>query len=207
MIAAWTGAQVRAAEEPFLERGEGNALMRRAAHGLALECARRLGQGRGRVGGARVVVLAGTGNNGGDGLWAGAELARRGASVLAVAVGDRLHPGGADALAAAGDRVLRPGDDAALVDRAVAAVLAADLVLDAVLGTGARGGLRGTAERIVRTVLEQWPAAGAPVVVACDIPSGVCPDTGAVSGPVLPADVTVAFAGAKAGQLLLPGDR
>ena len=95
MIAAWTGAQVRAAETPFLERGEGPALMRRAAHGLALVGAQRLRGRRGRVAGARVVVLAGTGNNGGDGLWAGAELAGRGASVLAVALGDRLHPEGA----------------------------------------------------------------------------------------------------------------
>ncbi|MFI7584748.1 NAD(P)H-hydrate epimerase [Kocuria sp. M1N1S27] len=205
MIAAWTGEQVRAAETPFLERGEGPALMRRAAHGLALACAERLRARRGHVRGARVVVLAGTGNNGGDGLWAGAELARRGAAVLAVAVGDRLHPEGAAALAAAGGRVLAAGDgDPA---RAAGHVLGADLVLDAVLGTGARGGLRGPAAELVRAVLDRWPRDGGPVVVACDVPSGVAADTGAVAGPVLPADLTVTFAGAKAGLLLPPGER
>ncbi|WP_255396084.1 NAD(P)H-hydrate epimerase [Kocuria sp. CNJ-770] len=155
MIAAYTGAQVRDAEAPFLARGEGPALMRRAAHGLALACAERLRARRGRVAGARVVVLTGTGNNGGDGLWAGAELARRGASVLAVAVGDRLHPEGAAALAAAGGRVLPLAD--APEGEGPARVLAADLVLDAVLGTGARGGLRGAAADLARAVLERWP--------------------------------------------------
>ncbi|MUN62368.1 NAD(P)H-hydrate epimerase [Kocuria sediminis] len=205
MIAAYTGAQVRDAEAPFLARGEGPALMRRAAHGLALACAERLRARRGRVAGARVVVLAGTGNNGGDGLWAGAELARRGASVLAVAVGDRLHPEGAAAFAAAGGRVLPLAD--APVGEGPARVLAADLMLDAVLGTGARGGLRGAAADLVRAVLERWPDRDAPLVVACDVPSGVSADTGAVSGPVLPADVTVSFGGVKAGLLLPPGER
>lgn len=205
MIEAWTGAQIRSAETPFLERGEGPALMRRAAHGLALACVQRLRGRRGAVAGARVVVLAGTGNNGGDGLWAGAELARRGASVLAVAVGDRLHPEGAAALKAAGGRVRSGG--AAGPDRTVERLLGADLVVDAVLGTGARGGLRGDAAELVRAALERWPATGGPLVVACDVPSGVCADTGAVSGDVLPADLTVTFGGAKAGQFLPPGER
>lgn len=207
MIAAWTGAQVRAAETPFLERGEGPALMRRAAHGLALVGAQRLRGRRGRVAGARVVVLAGTGNNGGDGLWAGAELAGRGASVLAVALGDRLHPEGGAALGAAGGRVLRAGDGGPALEEAAEQVLRADLVLDAVLGTGARGGLRGSAAELVRAVLDRWPPEGAPAVVACDVPSGVSADTGAVAGPVLAADVTVTFGGAKAGLFLPPGDR
>ncbi|TDL47183.1 NAD(P)H-hydrate epimerase [Kocuria rosea] len=207
MIAAWTGAQVRAAETPFLERGEGPALMRRAAHGLALVGAQRLRGRRGRVAGARVVVLAGTGNNGGDGLWAGAELAGRGASVLAVAVGDRLHPEGGAALEAAGGRVLRAGDGGPALEEAAEHVLRADLVLDAVLGTGARGGLRGPAAELVRAVLDRWPPDGGPAVVACDVPSGVSADTGAVAGPVLAADATVTFGGAKAGLFLPPGDR
>ncbi|GGG51267.1 bifunctional NAD(P)H-hydrate repair enzyme [Kocuria dechangensis] len=209
MIEAYTGAQVRAAETPYLERGQGPALMRRAAHGLALVALERLRDRRGRVAGARVVVLAGTGNNGGDGLWAGAELARRGAAVLAVAVGDRLHPEGEAALRAAGGRVLPAADGAPALRRAVEQVLDADLVLDAVLGTGARGGLRGTAAEIVRAVLDRWPAPGgrAPLVVACDVPSGVSADTGAADGPVLPADATVTFGATKAGHLLPPGDR
>ena len=65
--------------------------MRRAAFGLASVCARLLGQPYG----ARVVVLAGSGDNGGDALYAGALLARRGAAVHAVTAGSRTHEGGA----------------------------------------------------------------------------------------------------------------
>ena len=77
------------------------ALMQRAAAGLASVCAELLGQ----VYGSRVVVLAGTGDNGGDALYAGALLARRGAVVTALAAGPRMHEGGAAALRAAGRRL------------------------------------------------------------------------------------------------------
>src|SRR5215472_15795840 len=83
-------------------------LMQRAAMGLASICAGvlRTAQGGGRVYGARVFVLAGTGDNGGDALYADALLARRGAAVTAVLAGLRAHPGGRDALRAAGGRIL-----------------------------------------------------------------------------------------------------
>src|SRR5215469_9065271 len=83
-------------------------LMQRAAAGLASVCAGvlRTAQGGGRIYGSRVVVLAGTGDNGGDALYAGALLARRGASVTAVLAGSRAHDGGRDALRAAGGRVI-----------------------------------------------------------------------------------------------------
>ena len=55
--------------------------------------------------GARVVVLAGSGDNGGDALYAGARLARRGVAVTAIAAGSRVHPGGTAALREAGGRV------------------------------------------------------------------------------------------------------
>src|SRR5690242_1403846 len=109
------------------------ALMQRAAAGLAAVCAQLLG----RAYGARVVVLAGSGDNGGDALYAGARLARRGASVVAVAAGSRIHQEGAGALRAAGGRVTTP-DDPDLP----ALVAAAGLVLDGLLGIGGRGGLR-----------------------------------------------------------------
>ena len=82
-----------------------DALMRRAAFGLATVCARLLG----RPYGAQVVVLAGSGDNGGDALYAGALLARRGASVQAVTAGSRTHRGGADALARGRRAAARPG--------------------------------------------------------------------------------------------------
>jgi hydroxyethylthiazole kinase-like uncharacterized protein yjeF len=84
------------------------ALMQRAAAGLASVCAGvlRTAQGGGRIYGSRVVVLAGTGDNGGDALYAGALLARRGASVTAILAGSRAHEGGRDALRAAGGRII-----------------------------------------------------------------------------------------------------
>ena len=70
--------------------------MQRAAAGLAAVCAGLLREAGG-VYGARVVVLAGTGDNGGDALYAGARLARRGAAVTAVQAGARMHAEGARA--------------------------------------------------------------------------------------------------------------
>jgi ADP-dependent NAD(P)H-hydrate dehydratase / NAD(P)H-hydrate epimerase len=126
-------AKVRAAEHALMATVVDGALMRRAAFGLASVCARLLGQPYG----ARVVVLAGSGDNGGDALYAAALLARRGARVHAVTAGSRTHEGGALALREAGGRLLGPGDDA------VPALLGqADLILDGMLGIGGQGGLR-----------------------------------------------------------------
>ena len=82
------------------------ALMQRAAAGLASICTSLLRQCPGGVYGARVVILAGAGDNGGDALYAGERLARRGAAVTAIAAGPRLHDGGAAALRAAGGRIV-----------------------------------------------------------------------------------------------------
>ncbi len=100
--------KIRAAEAALMAALPEGTLMQRAAMGLAATCARVLktAQGGGRVYGARVVVLAGTGDNGGDALYAGALLARRGAAVTAILAGPRAHPGGRDALRAAGGRVI-----------------------------------------------------------------------------------------------------
>jgi NAD(P)H-hydrate repair Nnr-like enzyme with NAD(P)H-hydrate epimerase domain len=94
--------EVRKAERALMARLPDGALMQRAAAGLASACARLLGQ----VYGSRIVVLAGTGDNGGDALYAGALLARRGAVVTAISTGPRVHQGGAAALRGAGGRLL-----------------------------------------------------------------------------------------------------
>jgi hydroxyethylthiazole kinase-like uncharacterized protein yjeF len=86
------------------------------------------------------------------------------------------------------------GELAALAGRA-------DVVIDALLGTGAQGGLRGASAELV----SQLAGGARGLVVACDVPSGVDADTGEASGPVLPADITVTFGGAKAGLLADPG--
>jgi NAD(P)H-hydrate repair Nnr-like enzyme with NAD(P)H-hydrate dehydratase domain/NAD(P)H-hydrate repair Nnr-like enzyme with NAD(P)H-hydrate epimerase domain len=100
--------KIRAAEAALMAAVPEGTLMQRAATGLAAACAGvlRTAQGGGRVYGAKVVVLAGTGDNGGDALYAGALLARRGGAVTAILAGPRVHPGGRDALRAAGGRIM-----------------------------------------------------------------------------------------------------
>src|SRR3982751_1623983 len=96
---AWRVADVRAAEEALMARLPEGALMQRAAAGLA----RRTAQILGNVYGARVLLLVGAGNNGGDALYAGAHLARRGARVHALLLSpDRAHRAGLEALRHAG---------------------------------------------------------------------------------------------------------
>jgi len=81
---AYQVAKVRAAEARLMALVPDGALMQRAAAGLASVCASLLRQFPGGVYGARVVILAGTGDNGGDALYAGERLARRGAAVTAM---------------------------------------------------------------------------------------------------------------------------
>ncbi|MFF2192105.1 NAD(P)H-hydrate dehydratase [Streptomyces sp. NPDC058157] len=189
MRTAYSVETVRAAERELMARLPEGALMARAAAGLAAVCAQLLAAGgRGRVYGSRVVLLVGPGDNGGDALYAGARLARRGAAVTAVPMDpERMHPGGLAALRAAGGRV-----GAVVPQRA-------DLVVDGLLGIGGRGGLRPAAAELV----ERIPAGAA--VVAVDLPSGVDADTGEVSGPAVTADVTVTFGAYKPGLLTDPG--
>jgi hydroxyethylthiazole kinase-like uncharacterized protein yjeF len=144
-------------------------------------------------------VLAGKGNNGGDGLFAAAMLAGRGMRTTAVLTAGEAHPEGLAALEEAGGRVLRLAAENA--GGAVAAAARADVVIDAVLGTGAQGGLRGPAAALIEALGRARPG----LVVACDVPSGVDADSGEAHGPVLRADLTVTFGAAKAGLLADPG--
>ncbi|MDQ1672539.1 MAG: ADP-dependent NAD(P)H-hydrate dehydratase / NAD(P)H-hydrate epimerase, partial [Frankiaceae bacterium] len=89
MLSAHRVADVRAAEQATGDLLTSGVLMQRAAGGLAAACLRRLRSGG--VYGALVVVLAGSGDNGGDALFAGARLARRGAVVRVLPTGTRLH--------------------------------------------------------------------------------------------------------------------
>lgn len=163
--------------------------MQRAAAGLAVVCAQLLG----RVYGSRVVLLVGSGDNGGDALYAGARLARRGAAVAAVLLApERTHPGGLAALLRAGGRTVAAGD-------AEETVLRADLVVDGILGIGGRGGLRPDAARLAGLASDSRG-----VVVAVDLPSGVEADSGEVRGAAVRADVTVTFGAHKPGLLIDP---
>lgn len=165
------------------------ALMQRAAAGLAAACADLLG----RVYGRRVVLLVGSGDNGGDALYAGARLARRGAGVTAVLLSPgRAHAEGLAALLRAGGRTVATGDAGPAIRRA-------DLVLDGIVGIGGKGGLREDAAALVERV-----AATGAAVVAVDLPSGVEADTGEVRGAAVRADLTVTFGAHKPALLIDP---
>ncbi|MEL5956591.1 NAD(P)H-hydrate dehydratase [Streptomyces sp. CLV115] len=190
---AYSVQTVRAAERALMARLPEGALMQRAAAGLAAACADVLRR-RGRVYGSRVVLLVGSGDNGGDALYAGARLARRGAGVRAVLTAPgRAHPGGLAALLAAGGRV---AEGARGTDAWGGHI---DLVVDGITGIGGRGGLRPDAAELVRA----FAATGAPLI-AVDLPSGVEADTGEVLGEAVRADATVTFGTYKPGLLIDP---
>jgi hydroxyethylthiazole kinase-like uncharacterized protein yjeF len=193
---AYRVADVRAAEQALMATLPEGALMQRAAAGLATRCASVLIDSLVGVYGATVVLLVGSGDNGGDALYAGARLARRGAVVMAVLLApERAHQGGLAALRAAGGRV---------VDAVPAR---ADLVVDGIVGIGGKGGLRPAAREAVRAARKTGAA-----IVAVDVPSGVEVDTGAVpegdeEDASVWADVTVTFGAYKAGLVVGPAVR
>ncbi|GAB7192469.1 bifunctional ADP-dependent NAD(P)H-hydrate dehydratase/NAD(P)H-hydrate epimerase [Kineococcus sp. NUM-3379] len=196
MIESHLVADVRAAEAAALAGLPEGTLMQRAAAALVTACAEELRRATGGLYGRSAVVLAGSGDNGGDALLAGALLARRGVQVLALTTAATAHAAGLAALRAAGGRV-RPWDG-----YGPAYCLAADLLLDGVVGIGGSGGLRAPLD----VLPARLAAAGAarPVVVAVDLPSGIDADTGVVDGPVIAADRTLTFGTAKPGLLLPP---
>jgi ADP-dependent NAD(P)H-hydrate dehydratase / NAD(P)H-hydrate epimerase len=195
MRRAYQVAAVRSAERALMDLLPDGTLMGRAAAGLASVCGSLLARYPGHVYGARVVVLAGSGDNGGDALYAGALLARRGAAVTAITPGPKAHAGGTAELRAAGGRVTgAPAGD--LIARA-------DLIVDGLLGIGGRGGLREPFAGLAAAA--DQARAGDAAVVAVDLPSGIDADTGAVGGPAVQADVTVTFGAIKPGLLIDPG--
>ncbi|MEV6990769.1 NAD(P)H-hydrate dehydratase [Streptomyces sp. NPDC093228] len=194
MRTAYSVETVRAAERSLMARLAEGALMQRAAAGLAAACAQLLR----RVYGSRTVLLVGSGDNGGDALYAGARLARRGAGVTAVLLApERTHQGGLAALRAAGGTVVPGGPES--VGAAEEAIRRADLVVDGIVGIGGKGGLRPDAARLAAIVGQSRAA-----VVAVDLPSGVEADTGEVLGPAVRADLTVTFGTHKPALLIDP---
>lgn len=205
MIASWTATDVVAAERPLLEQGR--PLMAHAAFALAAHVTNTLRAEGTRVPGSVALLLVGGGNNGGDALHAGAQLARRGVRVHAALLSARVHEQGLAAARRAGVRVhpLAALSADELVGEVLALARRAGVWVDALAGTGVTSGLREPAASVIRALaaeLRTWPVE--PLVVAVDVPSGIGVDDGTLPGPVLPADLTVTMGAPKPGLLLPP---
>ncbi|NNF12555.1 MAG: NAD(P)H-hydrate dehydratase [Gemmatimonadetes bacterium] len=142
-----------------------------------------------------IVALVGSGNNGGDALVVLRSFAAWGYQTRAVVVADR----------AADDPLLHGWpvdivDDRDLADTELQALLGtAALVVDGILGTGARGAPRPRQARVIEALNDsQGP------VMALDVPSGADASSGGVSGAIVDADLTVSFGAPKIGALLHP---
>jgi hydroxyethylthiazole kinase-like uncharacterized protein yjeF len=186
-----SSAAMRAADAAAIAAGTpGTALMERAGSGLAMLAAHLLPEGT-------IAILCGKGNNGGDGFVAARLLhaAGRDVRVLTTSAAEDSTGDAAHNLARLAVRP-RPFEPAAL-DGCTGAI-------DALLGTGVTGAPRGAVARAIRALR----ASHLPVV-ACDVPSGVDADTGAVPDPeiVVDAVATVTFAAAKPGLWIAPGKR
>lgn len=240
----FTADEVRAAEAELFARVPEGMPMHRAAYGLATVVASELRARTGGIAGRSVLLLVGSGDNGGDVLWAGSMLRRRGVAVTALLLNpERAHTKGLAALRKAGGRIRTASDVSRAADASSAGLINAgsgstgsggavgagsvgsggvakasssggvaeprstgssstessrgtaildetslgtvDLAIDGIVGISGRGPLRPMAAEIVA-------ALNVPIIAA-DLPSGVDPDTGAVTGPAVQAEVTVAF--------------
>ncbi|QNQ91300.1 NAD(P)H-hydrate epimerase [Corynebacterium poyangense] len=181
-------AHIRAAEAPLLqEQTHPDQLMRSAAHAVA-ETAQMMLR---RTDCKNVLLLVGSGGNGGDALYAGVELLSDGVDVAAYLLyPEKTYQSAWEAFCAAGGRA---------IDQHELTAKPWGLVIDGLLGIGARGGLRAEAQDIVAAVSES-----AAPVLAVDIPSGVDADTGHAGQLHLSADLTVTFGGLRYAHALSP---
>jgi hydroxyethylthiazole kinase-like uncharacterized protein yjeF len=172
---------MREAEAPLLASLPDGVLMRRAANGLADAIARELVVRTGAIAGRSVCAVVGSGDNGGDALWAATFLRRRGAAATAVLLNpERTHQKALAAFRKSGGRVVQ------------SVPVTTDLVIDGVVGISGTGPLRPAAAEVFSAVDE-----AAIPVVAVDIPSGADVQTGATDGPAVRAELTVTFGGLK----------
>jgi ADP-dependent NAD(P)H-hydrate dehydratase / NAD(P)H-hydrate epimerase len=188
MIEILSTAEMTEADRLTIAGGTaGLTLMEKAGKAVAQAVAGR------QSAGGRVVVLAGPGNNGGDGFVAARLLAEGGYSVTVLLVGalDKLR-GDAAATAKAWERGVAAAKPSELAG--------ADIIIDALFGAGLDRPVGGVAQAMIEAVNAQT----APVV-AVDLPSGINGTTGAVMGAAIKAQQTVTFFRKKPGHLLMPG--
>ena len=147
----YTADEIREAEAPLLASLPDGGLMRRAAYGLATAIARELVARTGGIAGRHVCAVVGSGDNGGDALWASTFLRRRGAAAAAVLLNpQRTHETALAAFTRAGGRVVQ------------SVPATTDLVIDGVVGISGSGPLRPTAAEVFAAVDQPaspwWPS-------------------------------------------------
>jgi hydroxyethylthiazole kinase-like uncharacterized protein yjeF len=198
VLPVFTAAEMRALDARAIrELGiPGPRLMDHAGTGAAALIARWLAPIRGKT----VIVVCGKGNNGGDGFVVARRLKARGAAVRVLLVGRRAEVRGdaADALGRWRGRVEEVQEPSGFAR----ALGGADVIVDALLGTGVSGAARGPVAAAIEAI-NRAGAGGVPVV-ALDLPSGLDSDRGALLGPTVKAWRTVTFAGLKRSLLLAP---
>ncbi|MEX0338392.1 MAG: NAD(P)H-hydrate dehydratase [Arenibacterium sp.] len=203
-----TAAQMRATEQAAIKSGEvtGLELMERAGRGVVeavFEEWPELAKAP-----HRAVVLCGPGNNGGDGFVVARLLTEWGWEVEVFLDGDpdKLPPdarvnyerGGAK-----GDVTIRSIDPPPLVHDSFLVEKDCDLLVDSLFGTGLTRPFRGIFSMIAK--FRERVSVAQMKFVAVDVPSGLCADSGAVLGNVIPADLTVTFHASKTGHFLSAG--
>ena len=225
LYSAYDSDTVRDMERPLLD--DGVPLMRMAASAAAHVTMTLLDDEDLTIEDARVTLLVGAGDNGGDGLYAGAELANEGAHVTAIAVGRSLHEEAFSAFVHAGGRILAldpaaeipgcttgfsAGEAGERLQAAVEYAQGSHVIIDAMTGIGVSGALRAIASSLGfdgelpdRPALpNNEPSSDLPLVVAIDTPSGVGVNDGSLPGPYIPADVTVTFGAMKPCAMVPP---
>ena len=198
-----TAAEMRRLEQAAIEAGNSEAqLMEEAGLAVAQEAWMLLGTLEGR----RIVVLAGPGNNGGDGLVAGRQLASWGAEVAAYMPLNGGDPVRMEEFSAAGGTLIRAEDD--LDGEMEEALMSApDLVIDALLGIGGSRAIEpdsslGTS---LRRLADARKGHLPPKLIAVDLPTGLNSDSGEVDSLLVEPDITVTFGFPKVGMYQAPG--
>jgi ADP-dependent NAD(P)H-hydrate dehydratase / NAD(P)H-hydrate epimerase len=194
IMRAYRVDKIRGIEERAIAKEGVDALMQRAAAAVAASASELLRSRTGGRYGRHVMIMVGAGNNGGDALFAGVRLARRGVRVTAVRCLGNPHQAGLAALVGAGGQLVELDE--------VNKPLDFHLVIDGILGIGGRPGLPDAVDRLIQLVAER-----AIPIVAVDLPSGVTADTGAVPGAAVRATRTVTFGELKPCHLLQPALR
>lgn len=169
-----------------------DVLMLRAARGAADAARELLGNTAGKT-----AVFCGSGNNGGDGIGLARFLLEEGYEVDCYLVGSREKMTDDSRKM---EELLRAAGGSLLDYRADCDLTGYELLVDALFGTGLSREIGG----VYRELIEAINQSGKPTL-ACDIPSGICADTGRILGCAVRADVTVTFNLPKTGQLLPPG--